>query len=87
MIADHKEIAKMNGQLNTLIGSLKLECGKVVTRVKESGDFSEIWEKDAGSKLREFTEHDPSLAEFHDQIKYYHVSLQPMLYRLCSYMY
>ena len=73
VIADHKEISKINGQLQTLIGSLKSECGKVLNRVKEEGDFSEIWQKDADSKHREFAEHDPSLAEYQDQIRYFHV--------------
>ena len=76
MIADHKEISKIYGQLNTLIGSLKSECGQVLEQVKEAGDFTEIWQKDAESKLKEFAEHDPSLAEYQDQIRYYHVSAQ-----------
>ena len=67
---------KVTGQLNTLIGSLKAECGRVLDRVNEAGDFSEIWEKDAEAKLKEFIEHGPSLAEYQDQIRNYHVGLE-----------
>ncbi|XP_076801600.1 dynein axonemal heavy chain 8-like [Clavelina lepadiformis] len=72
VISDNKDIVKITGQLNTLIGSLKAECGRVLDRVKEAGDFSEIWEKDAEAKLKEFIEHGPSLAEYQDQIRNYH---------------
>jgi len=74
VIADHKEISKINGQLHTIIGSLKSECGKVLDKVKEAGDFSEIWQKDAEFKHQEFAEHNPSLSEYQEQIRYFHVS-------------
>ena len=43
--------------------------------MKDAGDFSEIWQKDAELKLREFAEHNPSLAEYQEQIRYFHVSI------------
>nr|XP_018669928.1 dynein heavy chain 5, axonemal-like isoform X1 [Ciona intestinalis]XP_026692815.1 dynein heavy chain 5, axonemal-like isoform X1 [Ciona intestinalis] len=71
-LCDNKEIVKIMSQLNTLIGSLKSECGKVLQRVTSGVDYSEIWEKDADGKLQVFKEHGPSLAEYQDQIRYYH---------------
>lgn len=79
VVSEHKDIVKMHGQLNSLIGSLKIEFGKVLDRVEEAGDFTEIWKKDAESKLKDFVEHDPSLAEYQDQIRFFRVSCFKLL--------
>jgi len=62
-------------QLSSLIGSLKSECGNVIERVEAEGDFSEIWAKDAEAKLAQFLDHEPSLAEYQEQIRLFHVNI------------
>jgi len=75
IIADHKDITKIMSQLSSLIGSLKSECGNVIERVEAEGDFSEIWAKDAEAKLAQFLDHEPSLAEYQEQIRLFHVNI------------
>uniref|UniRef100_H2ZG63 Uncharacterized protein n=1 Tax=Ciona savignyi TaxID=51511 RepID=H2ZG63_CIOSA len=70
-LCDNKEIVKIMSQLSTIIGTLKSECGKVLQKVTNDVDYSEIWEKDADGKLQAFKIHGPSLAEYQDQIRYY----------------
>lgn len=82
MIGDHKDILKLTSQVSTIISSLKSECAVVLTKVSIAGDFTEIWEKDADAKLKGFMEQNPSLAEYQEQILYYHVMvlLKSLLY-------
>ncbi|XP_039266995.2 dynein axonemal heavy chain 8-like [Styela clava] len=72
IIGDHKDIVKLSSQVSTTISSLKSECGQVLNKLSEAGDFSEIWEKDAETKLKDFLQNNPSLSEYEEQIKYYH---------------